>query len=125
MTKQKENEAIAIWVGLECWCSYPPKGGRFCVDGSTRVWEKGNSTRYWGNCPRHSNNSNPPDYDRDEVAISLLPVLTKKSGNSYQLEVYQDGSARCYHPDQHKSVMVLQSTIAAAIKAAVLQLKKE
>jgi hypothetical protein len=115
MTKKEENESIASWAGLECRCE--------------PILVKNVLTHYlhnyWGYCPRHCNGGLPPDYDRDEVAKSLLPIIVRKEytpclrldlSNQWRLELY------------FNDIFIVgysKPTIAAAIKAVVLQLKKE
>jgi hypothetical protein len=101
MTPREENEVLAQWAGVECRCT---KHARYTQ------------------CPRHSNNGIPPDYDRDEVAISLVPLLVNKTGLPYEVIVFATGGCQCQPATLFREVSTLYPTIAAAIKAAVLQL---
>jgi hypothetical protein len=113
MTPREENELIAEWAGLdECRC-----GKEYPSDCKNE-----HPVRYWGNCPRHSNNGLPPDYDRDEVAVLLLPVLAQKTGDIYVTLSYPNGTTACYPLRVDVLFDSGEPTIAAAIKAAVLQL---
>jgi hypothetical protein len=105
MTIREENEKLAIWAEIECRCKDP----------ESYIWS---SHPNWHDCPRHSNNGLPPDYDRDEVATTLLSKLTNylidRDIRGHQVGIYGDDN------------LVVQSeylpTLAAAIKSAVLQL---
>jgi hypothetical protein len=111
MTKKEENEVLAQWAGIECRCEQ-----------DQHPFLSSELSRYWGNCPRHSSNGYPPDYDRDEVAITLMSILSRKTHMLYTLDIYPDGVATCYPTDTFRVLHNWQPTIAAAIKAAVLQL---
>jgi hypothetical protein len=117
MINREENERIAQWAGLECRCE------KYSIPTTRTSFE---IATYYGNCPRHSNNGNPPDYDRDEVAILLLPILTAKTDYVYILKISPAGETYCgpYH-EEPKCMMRddFSPTIAAAIKSAVLQLE--
>jgi hypothetical protein len=111
MTKREENEVLAQWAGLECRCK---------VQHATLA-----TLHPWSECPRHSNGGNPPNYDRDEVAVSLLPILTAKTDYVYILKISPAGETYCgpYH-EEPKCMMRndFSPTIAAAIKVACLAL---
>jgi hypothetical protein len=110
MTPREENEVLAQWAGIECQCGREPSYG---------------STLYWRDCPRHSNNDNPPDYGRDGGAITLLSKLNELG---YRFELNNRGKENDYtlevwiKPQDGFLAVVEKPTIAAAIKAAVLQL---
>jgi hypothetical protein len=99
MTPQEQNELLAQWAGLECRCET-----LFCT------------------CDAH------PDYDRDEVAVTLLSKLNELG---YRFELNNRGKENDYtlevwiKPQDGFLAVVEKPTIAAAIKAAVLQLVQQ
>jgi hypothetical protein len=121
MTPQEENEALAQWAGIECRC----------IHATCRATNE--PTCYWGDCPRHSNNGNPPDYDRDEVVVKLMNVLITKGYNPTLEYVRMEpvdvipSYWWCSIWKSNKGIAEggQQPTIAAAIKATVLQLIKK
>lgn len=116
-----QREQLAKFAGLECRCENIQPGITSQQD------EHGT---YWGSCPMHSNGGQPPDYDRDEVAVGLLPVLVSKDypgalivnelsprfPNTYSYEI-------CRH--RKENIFGAGRAIASAICAAVLALIEE
>jgi hypothetical protein len=105
----QEHKKIAHWAGLECRCEPEKK-------------DKSIKHLYWVNCPRHSNGGNPPDYDQNEVAISLLPLLSQKTEGVVSLQVFPNGDAIVIHSGVIPDVSAIKNSISAAIKTAVLEL---
>ena len=115
-TENDDNERIAEWAGIECQCGY------------YRGTAESHNTRYWGNCPRHSNGGLPPDYDRDEVAVPLVPMLWDKGYNvlidSFKT-IYGDTRVACFvknNGDGRCKSTATEPTIASSIKSAVLKM---
>lgn len=109
------HERIAEWAGVECRCDYATNNPFIpCPTCDTK--------RHWGNCPRHSNGSNPPDYSRDEVAVGLIPILLNRGYVSH-LNATLSGDFNTYdYFIRGFAESICQPTIAAAIVAAVSEL---
>lgn len=105
----EQREALAAFAGLGCRCEF----------------RQGDFT-YWGSCPMHSNGGQPPDYDRDEVAMVLLDVLAEKSYR-YCLVYEGDQNRMAIWRDEplDRTIDFATDSIAASICEAVLALIEE